>query len=302
MPAPLLCPHAPTARTSCWQPCVRHHLQQRRHMAGHLPCCSGTETVPHLRLQEKAQLKAQQQQVEAAREARRGKMHVTIDLLGRQVGSDLFCGPHGPCQCCVWLIQHAEISPAQYRFTRPLAGYAMHSAICALLESVCRLARHLQSGRLLMQHAASEPHTGYKVAVTVAGSSQVLMANEGGGKAEAGPSDQPGPGSQPAPHSGARIQHQAPSSSDFFRVRPCAAPGAFVPSYVSSKPPNPEPDARDKAAKTQASQQPGAQQGSPPQVKHRRPGKAKSKKGPRSHSVVQHDDPMEDITAGTLAI
>ena len=36
-------------------------------------------------LQEKAQLKAQQQQVEAAREARRGKMHITIDLLGRQV-------------------------------------------------------------------------------------------------------------------------------------------------------------------------------------------------------------------------
>ena len=71
-----------------------------------------TEMVPYMRLQEKAQLKAQQQQVEAARKARRGKMHVTIDLLGRQVGSNLEFDPHWLCQCCVWLVQHAKISPA----------------------------------------------------------------------------------------------------------------------------------------------------------------------------------------------
>ena len=74
-----------------------------------------------------------------------------------------------------------------------------------------------------------------------------------------------------------------------------------MPSYVSSKPPDPEPDARDRAARTQASQQPGTQQGSQPQVKQRRPGKAKSKKAQWSHTVVQHDDPLEGITAGTLA-
>ena len=47
------------------------------------PCCVS---------QEKEQLKAQQRQVEEAREARRGKVHVTIDLLGRQV-SALLCSP-----------------------------------------------------------------------------------------------------------------------------------------------------------------------------------------------------------------
>ena len=126
---------------------------------------------------------------------------------------------------------------------------------------------------------------------------QVLMADEAEDGEKQEPSEQPGPSGQPAPKSGASTQHQ-PSSSDFFRVRPCAAPGAFVPSYVSAEPDDPASKSEQKAgARAPADQR--AQHA--PQPQSRQKGKSKARKAVR-FPRLQHDDPLEGIDAGSLAV
>ena len=124
------------------------------------------------------------------------------------------------------------------------------------------------------------------------------MADEAEDGEEQDPSEQAGPSGQPASTSGASTQHQQPNSSDFFRVRPCAAPGAFVPSYVSAKPDAPASGSEQKAgARAPADQR--AQHAAQPQSKQK--GKSKAKKAAR-FPRLQHDDPLEGIDAGSLAV